>query len=487
MSYALRDYQLKGVADIRGSYLSGKRSPLYVLPTGGGKTVVFCHIAQTVADRSKRVLVLAHRIELIRQTSAKLYENGVEHGIINPKFTPNIMARVQIASVQTLANRIKKNKARVDYDLVIIDEAHHAVAGTWKTILGALPSKCKALGVTATPIRGDGTGLSDIFDELILGPSIKFLTERGALVPSVVYAPAQRLDLSAVKIKNGDYDPHDLETIVDNSIITGNAVEYYSKICPHKPAIVFCVSVDHAQHVAEEFRKAGFKAQSIDGTMEDGQRKTLINGLSNGNVELLISCDLVSEGTDIPAVTCGILLRPTQSLGLFLQQVGRTLRPASGKDRAIILDHVGNCITHGLPDDEREWSLEGEEKFKRKKKGDNEIDIKVKQCPACFVMHKPVKQCPQCGYVYETEAAIINQQDGELREITAEDRARIKQIRSREAAKARTYEELVALGQKFGYKPGWAKHKWEARQAKAKSYRSHAPAHSETDIPHWAR
>lgn len=486
MSYVLRDYQLSGVADIRGSYLKGKRAPLYYLPTGGGKTVVFCNIADTVQQRSKRVLVLAHRIELLRQTSAKLYENGVEHGIINPKFTPNIMARVQIASVQTLANRIKKGKARVDYDLVIIDEAHHAVAGTWKTILGALPTKCKVLGVTATPIRGDGTGLSDIFDDLILGPSIKFLTDRGALVPSVVYAPAQRLDLSAVKIKNGDYDTHDLETIVDNSIITGNAVEYYSKICPHKPTIVFCVSVDHAEHVAEEFRKSGFRFQSIDGAMDDTKRKSLINGLANGTIEGLTSCDIISEGTDIPAVTCGILLRPTQSLGLFLQQVGRTLRPASGKDRAIILDHVGNCITHGLPDDEREWSLQGELKFKRKK-GDEEPDIKVKQCPACFVMHKPAKLCPVCGHIYETEAAIINQQDGELREITAEDRARIKQLRNREAAQARTYEELVALGQKFGYKPGWAKHKWEARQAKAKSYRSQAPAHSENDIPHWAR
>lgn len=482
MAYSLRDYQQKGVNDIRGSYLNGKRAPLYVLPTGGGKTVVFCHVAQTTASRGKRVLILVHRIELLRQTSAKLYENGVEHGIINPKFTPNITAAVQIASVQTLAGRIRKGKARTDYDLVVVDEAHHAVAGTWKTILNALPPNCKIFGVTATPIRSDGTGLIDIFDDLILGPSIKFLIDRGSLVQPVVYAPAEKLDLSAVKMKNGDYDPNDLESIVDNSVITGNAVDYYRRACAHKPAIVFCVSVKHAEHVAEEFRAAGFRAQAIDGSMEDAQRRGLINGLANGNLELLTSCDIISEGTDIPVVAAAILLRPTQSLGLFLQQVGRALRPAAGKDRAIILDHVGNCLTHGLPDEERDWTLEGEEKRRKKKKDEDEVAVKVKQCPECFAMHAPATKCPHCGHIYEVEPATVSQVDGELRELTADDKARIKMMRNKEASKARSYEELVKLGEKFGYKPGWAKHKWEARQKRAASFQGNqAPPISEAD------
>lgn len=487
MAFSLRDYQLKGVNDIRASYLNGKRAPLYVLPTGGGKTVVFCHVAQTTAARSKRVLILVHRIELLRQTSAKLYENGVEHGIINPKFTPNITASVQIASVQTLAGRIKKGKARTDYDLVIVDEAHHAVAGTWKTILSALPPKCKIFGVTATPIRSDGTGLIDIFDDLVVGPSIRFLIDRGSLVQPVVYAPAEKLDLSAVKMKNGDYDPNDLENIVDNSVITGSAVEYYRRACPHQPAIVFCVSVKHAEHVAEEFRAAGYRAQSIDGSMEDALRRNLINGLANGNVEILTSCDIISEGTDIPVVACAILLRPTQSLGLFLQQVGRALRTAPGKLKAIILDHVGNCLTHGLPDEDRDWSLEGEER-KRKKKGEEELNVKVKQCPECFAMHAPATKCPHCGHIYEVEANTVSQVDGELRELTAEDKLRIKAMRNKEASKARTYEELAKLGEKFGYKPGWAKHKWEARQKKAASFHGNqAPPPTSAEMPAYMR
>lgn len=486
MAVTLRDYQQKGINDLRNSYLNGKRAPLYVLPTGGGKTVVFCNVAQTTASRAKRVLIIVHRIELLRQTSGKLYENGVEHGIINPKFTPNITASVQVASVQTLAGRIRKGKARTDYDLVIVDEAHHAVAGTWKTILNALPPKSKIFGVTATPIRSDGTGLIDIFDDLIIGPSVKFLIERGALVQPVVYAPAEKLDLSAVKIKNGDYDPNDLENIVDNSVITGNAVEYYRRLCNHKPAIVFCVSIKHAEHVAEEFRAAGIRAQSIDGSMEDAQRRALINGLANGNVEVLVSCDIISEGTDIPVVAAAILLRPTQSLGLFLQQVGRALRPAPGKDRAIILDHVGNCLTHGLPDEDRDWTLEGEEK-KRKKKTEEEPTVKVKQCPTCFAMHAPATKCPHCGHIYEVEAKEVSQVDGELRELSAEDKLHIKAMRNKEASKARSYEELVKLGEKFGYKPGWAKHKWEARQKKASSFQSYAPPPTAADMERYSR
>lgn len=485
-AHSLYDYQDKGVKDIRNSYLNGKKAPLYVLATGGGKTIVFCYIATTTAARAKRVLILVHRIELLRQTSGKLYENGVEHGIINSKFTPNPSANVQIASVQTLAPRIAKGKARLDYDLVIIDEAHHAVAGTWIKILSAMPPKCKSLGVTATPIRTDGAGLGDIFDDIIIGPTVRELTDRGRLVPSVVYAPSQKLDLSEVKMKNGDYDPNDLESIVDNSIITGSAVEYYSKICEHEPAIVFCCSIQHAEHVAEEFRKAGFKAASIDGTMEDAQRRALINGLSNGRVEILTSCDIISEGTDIPAVACAILLRPTNSLGLFLQQVGRVLRTAPGKKRAIILDHVGNCIMHGLPDEDREWSLEGEER-KKKKNPLAEKMVKVSQCPKCFVMHQPAQCCPMCGFVYVTQAREVQQVDGELRELNADDKLRIKAMRNKQVSKAKSYEELVKLGNEFGYKPGWAKHKWEAKQNAKSKWQDNNTAPMPTELPDYVR
>lgn len=499
MAYVLRDYQLKGVADIRQCYVNGIRAVLYVLPTGGGKTVVFCFVASSTGSKpldaknpslgNKRVLILVHRIELLRQTAAKLYENGVEHGIINPKFTPNPMANIQVASVQTLASRIKKGTARVDYDLVIVDEAHHAVAKTWITIMAALPKKCRVLGVTATPIRSDGSGLADVFDAMILGPTMKYLIGIGSLVPAKVYAPTEKLDLSGVKIKNGDYDPDDLESIIDNSIITGDAIATYRQRCAHQPAIYFCVSVAHAEHVAEEFRKAGFKAQSIDGSMEDAQRKALINGLGTGRVEILVSCDIISEGTDIPNVMCAGMLRPTKSMGLYLQQAGRALRPAPGKPFAVILDHVGNCLLHGMPDEDREWSLEGDAKQKSKKKKD-EPEIRVKQCPTCFAMHSPAPKCPECGHQYVTEAREVEQKSGELRELTDEDKEAISKLRNKEIAKAESYEALVAIGQKYNYKPGWAKHKWEARQAARAKY-GHSPRPGGpppiTEVPDYVR
>lgn len=472
----LRDYQQKGVDSIRESYLNKKNAPLFVLPTGGGKTIVFSYIATTTAAKNKRVLILVHRIELLRQTSAKLYEAGVEHGLINAKFTPNMFASVQVASVQTLVRRIEK--VRADYDLIIIDEAHHAVATTWKKILNKIMEKspkCKTLGVTATPVRGDGTGLIDMFDDLILGPSIKQLTDRGFLVPSIVYAPTEKLDFSKIKITNGDYDQYEIENLVDNSVITGSAVEYYKKICPGVPAIAFCVSVKHAEHVASEFRAAGYRAASVDGSMDDVVRKRIIAGLSNGNIQVMTSCDLVSEGTDIPAVVCGILLRPTKSTGLFLQQVGRTLRPAPGKSRAYILDHVGNVLNHGMPDEDREWSLEGEDQRSKKKKKDTEPNVRVKQCPACFAMHGPATKCPLCGHIYEVESVEPVTKDGELRQMTEEDTALLRRARNKEVGKARSFDELVAIGTARGYKPGWAKHIWESRQGKAPRVSVNAP------------
>lgn len=484
----LRDYQQRGVDDIRQTFLKGKRAPLYVLPTGGGKTVVFSYIAENTSKRNKRVLILVHRVELMRQTSAKLYESSVDHGLINPKFTPNITASVQVASVQTLVRRL--DKARFDYDLVIVDEAHHAVASTWNKILRKVVEvnpNARMLGVTATPIRTDGTGLADMFDTLIVGPTIKELTDRKFLVPSIVYAPSKKLDLSNVKMADGDYDRHELAEIVDNTVITGDAIQYYTRICAHAPAVVFCVSVAHAEHVAEQFRAAGYKARSVDGKMEDVERRNLIAGLTTGAIEVLCSCDLISEGTDVPGIRAAILLRPTQSTGLFLQQVGRALRIMEGKTSAIILDHVGNVLLHGMPDDDREWSLEGEKRRGKKKKDDPEFNVKVKQCPNCFAMHRPAPKCPFCDHVYEKDDSDTpDQVDGDLRQVTANDEIMLKRLRVKEERACKTYEELAALGAKRNYKPGWAKHKWEARQKVAGSFHKNAPPpHTLADQPVW--
>ena len=462
----LRDYQTDAVQNIRLSYLEGRRSPLLVLPTGGGKTVVFSYIAATTAARGKRALILVHRVELLRQTSAALDKSGVRHGLINPKYTPDPLAPVQVASVQTLIKRLHKFQVP---DLIVVDEAHHATAGTWKKILDHYPT-ARVLGVTATPCRGDGTGLGKdaggVFDDLVIGPQVPELIAKGFLVRPIVYAPATKLDLTGLRTTRGDYDKEELAKLMDKPTITGDAVAHYRRICPGYPAVVFCVSIAHAEHVASEFRAAGYRAYSVDGGMEDDQRKRILNGLGNGSVDVVTSCDLISEGTDIPAIGCAILLRPTQSLGLYLQQVGRALRVVEGKEHAIILDHVGNVLTHGMPEEEREWTLEGEQRRKRSKK-DEEKPVRVNQCEKCYAVHAPAPACPICGHVYIPKTTTPKQVDGELRQVTADAAASMmKRQKVVEVAKAQTLEELEAIAKARGYKSGWARHVFASRNRK---------------------
>ncbi|MFM2091065.1 MAG: Klebsiella phage [Planctomycetota bacterium] len=438
-------------------------------------TVVFCYVAANAAAKGRRVLILVHRAELLRQTSRSLERMGVRHGLIAPGCSQTLDA-VQVASVQTLVRRI--GKIAWLPDLIVIDEAHHAVAGTWAAALSAFP-KAHRLGVTATPCRLDGRGLGDVFEHLVIGPSTSELMARGFLSRAIVYAPPVRADFAGVKIVGGDFSRGEAAARMDKPAIIGDAVQHYRRLIPGKPAIAFCASVDHAEHTAALFNAAGFIAKSLDGTMEDSERADTIAALGDGRIHVLTSCDIVSEGTDIPVVTGAILLRPTQSEALYLQQVGRVLRPiyadgfdlstdagrlaaiaAGPKPRAVILDHVGNVARHGLPDDDREWSLDV---TRRKPKRKDEDECPVRQCPQCYIAHKPAPACPGCGFVYPVKQRDMEQRDGELVEVTAEMVAR-KQKRM-EVGQARTLADLQQIERERGYKAGWAHHVWSSRTA----------------------
>lgn len=465
---SLRPYQSDAVEGVRNYYLQGFRAPLVVLPTGGGKTVIFSHIAHLTVSRGKRVLILVHRIELLRQTKKALEKSGVHAGIINANYTPDPFAKVQIASVQTLVKRL--HRLRQEYDLIIIDEAHHANASTWRQIIDANP-QARLMGVTATPCRADGVGLGvaagGYFDCMVMGPQPQELMDMGYLVAPKIYAPPTGLDFSDVDMVRGDYDKGQILAKVDKPTITGDAVDHYRKYADGQPCVVFCISVEHAQHVAEQFRLAGYRSEHADGSLDDDERQRRLNGLGNGEVQVLTTCDLISEGTDIPAIACAILLRPTASLGLFLQQVGRALRPSPGKDFAIILDHVGNVRMHGRPQDYREWTLEGAKKTKRTLK-DDAAKVKIEQCPKCFAVHVPTPVCPECGHLYEVKQSQreLAKRDGELLEVTDDIQKLINKQRRMEIGRAQTLNDLVAIEKLRGYKPGWAHHVWKAKQKK---------------------
>jgi superfamily II DNA or RNA helicase len=448
----LRAYQSKAIEDLRNAYRAGAKAPLLVGPCGMGKTVIFTAIAQSAVARGRQVLILVHRRELLHQASRKLTEIGLDHGLIASGI-PATDHPVQVASVQTLARRL----SGMDWQpsLVIIDEAHHASAGSWARILQQWPDAYR-LGVTATPCRLDGRGLSTAFDSLVLGPTVADLTATGYLSAARIYAPPVVADLSGLRRRAGDYAIDQAATAMDRPTVTGDAIGHYSRLAAGQRAIAFCCSIAHAESVARSFNAAGISAATLLGNTPD--RDAVVAGFDAGSVQILVTVDVVSEGFDIPAAGCAILLRPTQSLGLYLQQVGRVLRPAPGKDAAVILDHVGNVTRHGFPDDHRQWTLEH-----GAPRASGPAAPSVRTCPQCFAAFKPAPICPACGHEQPAPRPRPMQQiDGELRELK---RVEV-QIRRSEQGRAQSLQQLIALGQARGMKNpvGWAKHVFYARQ-----------------------
>jgi superfamily II DNA or RNA helicase len=457
----LRDYQDECIGGVRDAYRAGRRSPLLVSPTGSGKTVMFAYIAQGTSRKGNRVLILVHRQELVDQTSRTLDAFGVAHGIIAAGRTPDRTHPVQIGSVQTVVRRLDVFRP----ELIIIDEAHHGTAGSWRKVIEGNP-RARILGVTATPERLDGKGLADVFDDLIRGPEVADLIEAGHLCRPKYYAPPAVADLTGIQKTAGDFNKGELAAAMDKASITGDAVDHYRRICPGVPAVAFCSSIAHAQHVAQQFEAAGFRAAPLDGTLDRDERRDRVRALGDGRLHVLTSCEIINEGFDLPIVTAAILLRPTMSLGLHLQQIGRVLRPSPGKANSIILDHVGNLARHGFAEEMRDWSLEGKAKGKRAKK-DDEPSLSVRQCERCFCCHPPAPICPECGFTYPNRARAIEQVDGELVELDIEAMRREKK---KEQAGAQTMEQLVALGKARGYKnpAGWARYIFNSRQSRSR-------------------
>lgn len=451
------------VTNLRSEYSAGRRAPLLVAPTGAGKTIILSAVAYGSQARGKRTLIVAHRRELIRQASAKLTETGVPHGIIAPGFTPS-REMTQVGSIQTVGKRLDKMPP---FDLIVVDEAHHSIAGQYKQLIDSQP-QAKLLGVTATPERLDGKGLGvscgGCFDSLVMGPAIGDLIEQEFLVPSRVFAPAEAPDLSSIRTKMGDYDTAGLLSAVDTPTLTGDALAHYTRHASGLPAIAFCITVQHARNVAAMFREAGWRAVCAHGGMPPAARDAAIRGLATGAVQVLTTCDLISEGLDVPSVGAVILLRPTKSLGLYTQQVGRGLRPAAGKKHLIVLDHAGNTLLHGLPDTPRQWSLDGRAK--------KQPPASVRQCTKCFAMYPPQPVCPECGHCEVSAsddgpgaARELQQIDGDLAEV---DQDRISYVRAAPLRdllhRAKTEADLREIARIRGYKPGWIFHIMQQRR-----------------------
>jgi DNA repair protein RadD len=387
----LRDYQQDAVERIRAAYRRRAKSVLYVAPTGSGKTHIFSYIGMGAARKGKSVLVVVHRDELLGQAVRAFKEMGLNCGLVKPG-EPQTTESLQVASAWTLVKRLERWP---HFDLVVFDESHHLAPGnTFSKVFDHFRAALKLL-VTATPSRLDGKGLKSYVEQMVMGPSMRWLSKRGYLAPCVVYAPPMQVDLSCVHVRMGDYVQNELAAAVDRSAITGSAVAHYAKYLAGQPAVCFGVTLAHCARVAEQFCRAGWKAAVIDGSMGSEERQHLIDGLITKTLNVLVSCQLLTEGVDVPPARGVILLRPTKSLTLFLQMCGRAMRPKPDGGRCFILDHVGNSLQLGMPDADRTWSLED-----RVSGASGAALTKVcPECDACVALGYVL--CPECGHEFE--------------------------------------------------------------------------------------
>lgn len=445
--------------------LRSSSSVLTFAPTGFGKTVLAAALIKLIAGAGKRVIFCVHRVDLITQTAKTFEKFGIPFSYIAAGMHTNPYHRVFIASIATLKNRLDKYPA----DYVMVDEAHLSAASGWAKVAHHYKEAgAKLIGLTGSPERLDGKPLGDVWDTMVMGPSVRWLIEQGHLSRYRAFAPAG-IDLTGIHTRNGEYVTAEIDDLMSGKAILAGAVQHWRKFAAGKRTIAFAPTVARSEQLAAEFRANGVMAVALDGNTPQEDRKRAFVGFADRQIDVIVNCALFCEGFDLSAqvdrdVTIEAVLQysPTQSLAKHLQQLGRGLRRKP--EPAILLDLVGNLARHGLPDDDREWSLDG-----RKKKA-QEVDVLI--CPECFATHAPMRCCPECGFTYPVKTResagggrLLGEVDGELEEIDPE---KLRRDRQREQGRAKSIDDLVKLATARGYKSPekWAAHVFTAREAK---------------------
>ena len=409
----LRDYQQDVYRKTVEAFRQGYKRPLVCLPCGGGKSYLFAEMAKNTRGE---VLILTHRRELLSQHNDLLSGLGIN---------------ARVSMVLTEANRLGQHQRPA---LIITDEAHLSRSNSWMKVLDYYNTF--TVGFTATPVRLDGKPLGDMYDTLIEGVSVKWLIENKRLAPFEYYAP-MTIDVDSVRRVAGDYVVSDLERIMNEKAIYSNAIDSYKRLANGEKTIAYCVSVKHAETLAEQFRNAGYAAASISAGTPN--REQIMDDFRNGKITVLCNVGIISEGISINDVTCCLLLRPTESIALGIQQMMRCMRYAPGKT-AKIIDCAGNFMRVGLPDEDREWSITAS--AKKPETMTSEGDFTVRICKKCFKTFKTAPVCPYCGEVYQLSPREIKAHEAiELQRITEEEMQRIEQEKKRmrmEIGKAKT-------------------------------------------------
>lgn len=457
----LRPEQQDDMQALRLAFTKHRRVA-FIAPTGYGKTQLAAAIAASANAKGNIVYFVLHRDFLLQQTSGTLERHDVPHSFIASGYHYNPFAGVLVCSIDTIRNRLARLPPP---HLMIIDECHRSPSKTWSRVI-EWAGKAKILGLTATPIRLDGKGLNTQFETMVLGPSVSWLIERGLLSDYRAFAPTSP-DLGGIHIQAGDYVVSELEDIMDRSAIVGDLVSHYKKHANGCRALYFGVSIRHSEHIAAAFNANGVPAIHLDGASPTAKRIEAAVAMAEGRIKVISNVGLTSEGYDLSAqsgmdvtIDCVGLARPTKSLTLYLQAVGRALRPKATP--AIILDHAGCTMKFGLPDDPREWSLDGAAKTKR----DKDNGPPVRQCLHCFAVHRAhLTVCPYCGHPHEIQSREVEEIAGELGEVK-------RRPMDRERQTARTLDGLIALATARGYRSPekWARIIHDARERKAQEW-----------------
>ncbi|WP_083988240.1 DEAD/DEAH box helicase [Companilactobacillus ginsenosidimutans] len=443
--FELRPYQLKTISNIYKSFDRGNRSIIVQQPPRTGKTVIMAEIARRATDKGNRILFVVHRKEIVDQVISTFKQQGVN------------MPLAKIGMVQTITRHVDKLKPP---SIIFVDEGHHVKAKSYMRILDTFPNALKLL-FTATPYRLDGSGFDDVADDLILGNTIKDLISDGFLAPVDYYAPKQ-LDVDQLKVKrNGEFDEKSIAKAFKPKVY-GNAVKTFQKLAGDKQAIAYAYNVASAERLAKELNNHGITARSVSGKTPKDERDQIIQDYRNGKIQVVTNAELFTEGLDLPNVDCVIMLRPTQSLSLYLQFAMRCMNPREGKT-AIIIDHVGNVNRFGLPTENREWKLEGSKKTNR---SNDRSDVKsVTVCPKCFMtFYRKGDKCPFCGAELTEEKELEVVEDAKLEKVKEERLRKAHMIMNNNLAakvadktpnQLKNMAEIKAFAEFKNYKKGW--------------------------------
>lgn len=437
MKITPRPDQWQFIGDVYSAWQQGAQNVCGVAATGFGKTVC---LAQIVEQHDGGSCIIAHRQELVGQISLMLARYGVRHNIVASDATTREIAkshvsefqacyyspsaRCAVASVDTLVRRDGLEQWAAGVTLWIVDEGHHLVRDNkWARAIELFGNPAvRGLLPTATPNRADGKGLGrhadGVADVMVQGPPMRWLIEQGFLTDYRVVCVESDLTMIGQEVSaSGDYSPAKLRDAAAKSRIVGDLVDNYLRFGRGLLNIAFTTDTETAAKSTAAYRAAGVRAECLTGKTNDAIRRHILRQFAAREIEVIVAVDIISEGFDLPAIECVQFARPTESLGLYMQQFGRALRPMPGKEKALIIDHVGNVVRHLPPDRPRLWTLDRREK-RGKSRPTDEIPLRV--CASCFEPYEAIyRTCPGCGYYPEPAARSAPEMvDGDLAEMS---------------------------------------------------------------------